>query len=150
MYLHIGAQKATVAPAGCSHGASSIGLGPGSAGSAGAIFCGLQNSHYPVLDFTRTLLWSLAAAKTSALNHANRPAFSWCSEDPGLEMSVPVCYAFHHQPNRSLFPQGGLLSPDLLALKDLFRHTHTISAETGSKATWKRQSYIHMSRGHTK
>ena len=45
-------------------------------GSAGAIFCGFKNSHYPVLDFTRTLLWSLAAAKTSALNHANRPAFS--------------------------------------------------------------------------
>lgn len=111
--------------------------------------CGFQNFHCQVLDFTRTLLWTLAAAKASDLNHTKRAALSDTVEIPKL--SVPMCYAFNHQHNCLLFPQEGLLSPGLLPPKDLFRHSHTVSAETGSKATKKKkQSYIRMSRGHTK
>lgn len=140
MYLHTGAQKAMAAPVGCSP--SFISLGPGSAGSTGAIFCGFQNFHCPLLDFIRTLLWPMAAAKASALNHTNRAALSDAVGIPKL--SAPMCYAFHHQHN---YLQEGLLSPGLLPPEELFKYTHTISAETGSKAVLKKQSYIHMSRG---
>lgn len=116
MYLHTSAQKAPVAPAQCGHSASCN--GPDSAGSARIIFCDQQHSHYPVLCFTRALLW-LLGAKT--LNHVNGTAFSWCSEDSRLEISIPMCYAVNHQHSHLLFLQGGILTQDTLVPKNHFR-----------------------------
>lgn len=75
----------------------------------------------------------------SALNHTNRAALTDAVEVPKL--SVPMCYAFNHQHNCILFLQEWLLSPGLLPPEDLFRHTQTISAETGSKEH-KKSSHI--------
>lgn len=73
------------------------------------------------------------------LNHVNGTAFSWCSEDSKLEISIPMCYAVNHQHSHLSFPQGGLLTQDILAPKNHFRHIQTISAQTGSKVTKKKQ-----------
>lgn len=73
------------------------------------------------------------------LNHVNGTAFSWCSEDSRLEISIPMCYAVNHQHSHLSFPQGGLLTQDILAPKNHFRHIQTISAQTGSKVTKKKQ-----------